>query len=435
MAAVERVVDEVDNVDNSSVLAQFVAARLDARADAIVEEWVDWVRSRVDNPTVDALPHRALLNHIPPVIKGLTEYLINPTAAIREDLLGHLNIHGHIRRDQGYEATDVMAEFDGLAHMVFRAMQVEVQEHEQTFPSNEVLEVFGRLSDGLRAMSYVTIAVYQQIAEERRHALAMRLSDFASSIGHELRNPLNTIAISAAALEATIADQATPESTVSIESIRRATQNAVGLLDDINILAMTQGGESRSRMAALPRLFQDVRVALSPMATEREVEIRFPDEIPRVAVEGLVGSLALANVMTNAIKYSDREKNERWVEVTCELQSGVDTPVIQITVRDNGIGIPADLEDRVFQRAFRAHPGYAEGTGLGLAITQELLVERGGRIELESQEGEGTTVIVQMRAIDAESVAATSALGRPESLMQRSVRAVLESYPDSADRT
>lgn len=409
-------------------LATFVAERLSDRTDKIVKEWVQWVRSRVDNPTVDALPQRALLNHIPPVVKALTEYLISPTFAVREEMLGHLKMHGQIRRDQGYEATDLMAEFDGLSHMIYRAMQSEVENHPSQFSVGEILDVFSKLSDGLRAMSYVTLAVYQQAAEERRQELARRLSQFGRSIGHELRNPLNTIALNAEVLEQLEQIESARGGAQPISAIKSAVQHALGLIDNIDILAMAQNGDSRSRMAALPRIFEDIRAQLYVQAKERDVELEFPSEIPRVAVEGIVGTLALVNVVSNAIKYSDRTKDKQWVRINTRLIDASESPFVEMEITDNGIGIPDDLQPRVFQRGFRAHPGHAEGTGLGLAITQELLVERGGRIELESQESEGTTVKILMRAIDSEAVPGGTHSDRPETLMDHSVRMVLDPY-------
>lgn len=412
--------------DDSAALAKFVAERLSSRADEIVEEWVQWVRSRVDNPTVDALPYRALLNHIPPVVQALTHYLLSPSFAVREEMLGHLKIHGQIRRDQGYEATDVMAEFDGLAHLIFRAMQEEIKGRATEYTVDDVLEVFGRLSDGLRAMSYVTLAEYQQAAQVRGHEMASRLSDFGRAIGHELRNPLNTISVGADVLEQLDSIEQSEMATQQIAVIRTAIKHAVGLIDDIDILSLTQGGESRSRMVGLPQLVEDVRTELQVQADARGIDIRVPEAIPRVAVEGLVGTLALVNVVSNAIKYSDAAKDTRWLQINAELKDGQESPFVEIVVKDNGIGIPEDMQLRVFQRAFRAHPGHAEGTGLGLAITQELLIDRGGRIDLESKESEGTTVTILIRAIDVESVSRLGNSERPELLMKRSVLMVMD---------
>ena len=409
-------------------LSVLIADRLDKRADGIVIDWIEWIRSRIKNPTVDALPHRALKNHIPPVIKALTNYIISPTYAVREDMLGHLRLHGQIRRDQGYEAIDLMAEFDGLSHMISRAMQKEFNELEDSFSVEEVLEVFSNLSDGLRAMSYVTLSVYQEAAEGRQQELARRLSDFGNAIGHELKNPLQTIRMSAELLKTLRKGDASEVEKEQFAAIAKAVRFAVGLIDDIDLLALAQGGESRSRMVSLPQIVEDLRVQLGSMAQERDVELIFQEEIPRVAVEGLVGTLVLVNLINNGIKYSDPAKKKRWVRLSARVVEGSESPFIEIEISDNGMGIEEDLQLRVFQRGFRAHPGHAEGTGLGLAISQELVIERGGRIELDSKEGKGSTFTVLLRAIDSEAVGSAGGPSRPEDIMQHSVDMVIHPY-------
>ena len=63
----------------------------------------------------------------------------------------------------------------------------------------------------------------------------------------------------------------------------------------------------------------------------------------------------------------------------------------RISVSDNGLGIPDEMQDLVFEQFVRAHPGVADGTGLGLAIVRAAIEQIGGRIWLESEHGAGTT--------------------------------------------
>jgi signal transduction histidine kinase len=135
-------------------------------------------------------------------------------------------------------------------------------------------------------------------------------------------------------------------------------------------------------MAALPQIFEELRSQLNAQAELRDVELEVAKDVPRVAVEGLVCMLALTNVVTNAIKYSDPAKDRRWVRVEADLVQGEESPFVEVVVHD----------------------------------------------DLDSRESEGTTVKVLMRAIDAESIARTAGGDRPESLMDRSVRMALDPY-------
>ena len=89
--------------------ARLAAQYLSDNADRLVDEWIDWVRSRVETETVQALPERALRNHIPPVLKSLAGYLAKPLELARGELLANLRLHGQIRRDQGYSLAEVLA--------------------------------------------------------------------------------------------------------------------------------------------------------------------------------------------------------------------------------------------------------------------------------------------------------------------------------------
>lgn len=102
--------------------------------------------------------------------------------------------------------------------------------------------------------------------------------------------------------------------------------------------------------------------------------------------------LAIRNLVANAIKYSDPKKQDRWVSVSCD-QSG-DT--FYISVQDNGLGIPADQVEKVFEPGVRAHPQAGRGSGLGLSIVSEVLEQRGGSVSVESRVGEGSTFRLEL---------------------------------------
>ncbi len=136
---------------------------------------------------------------------------------------------------------------------------------------------------------------------------------------------------------------------------------------------------------------------LREMAEARDVEIRVVDSLPTLKVD--VGRLELAfvNLLSNAIKYSDADKPSRYVEVSGESDDGFH----RILVRDNGIGIPAEALKTIFKRFTRAHAdrgdlSHVPGIGLGLAIVDDCVRSIGGIIEVESDEGAGTTFVLRL---------------------------------------
>jgi two-component system phosphate regulon sensor histidine kinase PhoR len=98
------------------------------------------------------------------------------------------------------------------------------------------------------------------------------------------------------------------------------------------------------------------------------------------------------NLLSNAIKYSDERKPERFVEIAARTVANGEC---EVSVRDNGVGIPADRIDRIFRRFARAHTDQPaletiSGVGLGLAIVDDCVEAMQGTIRVASQAGAGT---------------------------------------------
>jgi signal transduction histidine kinase len=112
------------------------------------------------------------------------------------------------------------------------------------------------------------------------------------------------------------------------------------------------------------------------------------EEIPDVEVDAAAIELSLTNYISNAIKYADPEKITRLVQVRGRVEQhddGGETLIVE--VRDNGLGVPQDAIEKLFQRFFRAHDQTVtgvEGTGLGLSIVRETVEGIGGRAWVES---------------------------------------------------
>lgn len=122
------------------------------------------------------------------------------------------------------------------------------------------------------------------------------------------------------------------------------------------------------------------------------------DDMPKVVIDVGRLELALVNLISNAIKYSDASKPERVVEVTAHT-AGDGSCVL--SVKDNGIGIPSHRIAQIFRRFTRAHSDQPEfeslaGVGLGLAIVDDCVSAMGGTITVESVEGRGTEFLVTL---------------------------------------
>jgi len=112
------------------------------------------------------------------------------------------------------------------------------------------------------------------------------------------------------------------------------------------------------------------------------VTVRIDPDLPPVEVSAAAVELCLTNLLANAIKYSDPDSDDRWVEVRGHVITRADGNCeVVVEVADNGVGVPAEARSRLFQRFFRAHETvmpHVEGTGLGLSIIRDTVGGLGG---------------------------------------------------------
>ena len=122
--------------------------------------------------------------------------------------------------------------------------------------------------------------------------------------------------------------------------------------------------------------------------------------------------LCLTNYISNAIKYSDPAKPERWVDVTGTLTFSGPPPGIgelTVRVRDNGLGVPPGARDRLFEQFYRAHTDTVtgvEGSGLGLSLVRETIGALGGKAWAEFPEEGGTVFAFSLPSRRKEDAAA-----------------------------
>lgn len=148
---------------------------------------------------------------------------------------------------------------------------------------------------------------------------------------------------------------------------------------------------------------------LREIAEENDVRVIVDERMPEVEVNAAAVELCLTNFLSNAIKYADPEEPERRVEVVTALENGDDEGRASIVVRviDNGLGVPEDRRDKLFQRFYRAHDDDVtiEGTGLGLSIVRETVESLGGRAWAEFP-GKGSVFAFSLPCRRAEDLPA-----------------------------
>ena len=217
--------------------------------------------------------------------------------------------------------------------------------------------------------------------------------EFTANVSHELKTPLQGIIGSAELLENGLVKQ--EDVPRFIGHIRSEAQRLVTLIGDIIRLSQLDEGEPMpAEPVELLALAREAAESLQSAAAARNVTVTVEGEpVELTGVRRLLYEIVF-NLCDNAIKYNT-DGGRVQVTVTKENETAA------VTVRDTGIGIPPDQQDRVFERFYRvdkSHSKASGGTGLGLSIVKHAVQYHHGAIHLQSEVGKGTEIRVTFPA-------------------------------------
>jgi signal transduction histidine kinase len=249
------------------------------------------------------------------------------------------------------------------------------------------------------AVALANATLYQEAVHEREQLkeLERLKSQFLSLVSHELRTPLSSIKASAEVLLSTAPEEA-PEAQVRLlRNIDRSSDRLGALITDLLDLTRLEGGrlELHRERVDLREVAEEALATVRPLADSRRQELRVSLDGACCQVDGdrrRLEQIAL-NLLTNAVKYG-RVGGRIWLAVRRAPDGR-----IRLEVRDDGPGIRESDQRLVFERFYRPDTDEtrrAPGTGLGLPIARALTELHGGRIELRSEAGRGTTFVVTL---------------------------------------
>jgi PAS domain S-box-containing protein len=238
------------------------------------------------------------------------------------------------------------------------------------------------LEDGLKRSNDQLATVVADLNRSNQE-----LDEFSYIASHDLKEPLRGIHNYVSFLLEDYAERLDDDGRSYLDRIQRLAERMTALID--RLLAYSRLGSSPLAMDAvdLDAVLDDVAEDLKFALAEQAVELRRTGHLPIVTGNALRLGEVFQNLIGNAVKYND--KSEKWVEVGCDDHGA--TPVF--FVRDNGIGIPPQHRDTIFRIFKRLHEQskFGGGTGAGLTIVKKIIERHGGRIWLDSNQGEGTT--------------------------------------------
>jgi signal transduction histidine kinase len=229
---------------------------------------------------------------------------------------------------------------------------------------------------------------FNQMAS-RLEAGDARRRAFLAEVAHELRTPLTVLQ---GQLEA-MADGIYPADRDRLVALQAQTRAMARLVDDLRTISLAEVGalDLHPVVADLVPLLDEIVMAHEPAARRQGVRLTAgPVSAPALARIDLTATRrVLANIVANSLRHTPAGGR---VELVVHDDASSDRATI--VVRDTGTGVPADLLPNVFERFVKG--GASDGTGLGLAIARDLVEAMGGRIEMASQEGVGTTVTIRL---------------------------------------
>jgi signal transduction histidine kinase len=363
-------------------LAGVLAERLREARDELTRRWLDRISARVTLDKNRIFPTDDLLDHIPLLVDGIADYMEDPAEEISAETLVVAKAAelGELRLSQGFSANEILKEYEILGGVLFNFLIQTVDTVEEECTRGELLACGQRLFRAIAVIQQITTGHYLRKAGAEVHRREERLRSFNRMVTHELKGGLGAVVGAVGMLEEPWVNQDAEKLQRFVAIIARAADGMQGVLEDLLSLSRTDGGARKKHNVLLEDAVKESARQLREMANKAGVAIRVAGDVPRVEVDAAAVELCLTNYISNGIKYADPDKTERWVAVSAYFDTADSGGELILEVRDNGLGVPPDERDRLFQRFFRSErDAEVEGTGLGLNIVRETAAAIGGR--------------------------------------------------------
>ena len=387
------------------VLTEFgdvIAARMSAEHEGLAARWFERLVDLLPVDARDVFPTESLLDHVPDLIQQIGGYLRQPDAtaiAANTAILDKARELGALRHAQRASLHQLLREYQ-LLRGVLVTFVVEETERLGVKPSPvDSITLVSRLHQAIDILAQSTVEMFVSLYTDTITTQRERLEQFTRMAAHEWRQPLGALRFGTSLLAKGDLD---PERTRrALVIVERNVTHLVELTHKLERIARMRDGDDDTvvtQEVSAAAIATEAARQLREMAEAHGVELRISPALPTLTVD--VGRLELTflNLLSNGIKYSDPQKAERWVEIAPEDSAAAECRVV---IRDNGIGIPAQALQTIFQRFTRGHAGRDDlhgigGIGLGLSIVDDCVTAMRGHIAVQSDEGVGTTFVLTL---------------------------------------
>jgi signal transduction histidine kinase len=214
------------------------------------------------------------------------------------------------------------------------------------------------------------------------------VGELASGVGHELRNPLNVIRNCAYLLNMSLSEKSDEEAMKTLKVLDKQIDIANKIVTDLlDFTRIKPPSQSKVDLAYL------IKESLSYITVPDHVAIKsnFNGNTPQIVTDGEQISRVFTNIITNAVQAMSGPTAAK--TGTMAIDIATDEGFVKVNFKDTGCGIAEENINKIFEPLFTTKP---KGIGLGLAISKRLIEQNGGKIEVASKVGEGTTFTVAL---------------------------------------
>jgi signal transduction histidine kinase len=313
----------------------------------------------------------------------VADYVRNPAAEIAVDMpvVAKAMELGELRHKQGFDAYEILKEYEFLGGILFEFFTRTVEEISQPCEKGELMACGSRLYRAVTIIQQSTMIHFLLLADKHVAEREERLRTFNRVISHEIKNRVGAI-LGASSVLNELSEMPAHKRAELEEIVLRNAREMRHTVENVLVLARTDGDDPRQhRNVKLSEAVGEAVRQTREAAQGAKIDVRILPGMPDIEVSAAVIELCVKNYLSNAIKYADPAKAQRFVEISgSEDETNDGERRVVVRVRDNGIGVPADKRDKLFERFFRAHEGMTsiEGTGLGLSIVREAAESLGG---------------------------------------------------------
>jgi CheY-like chemotaxis protein/signal transduction histidine kinase/methyl-accepting chemotaxis protein len=317
------------------------------------------------------------------------------------------------------QAEELEAQHEELRQMNEELMrqkdQLQVSEEELKVSQEELQEKNKELESRASELEehYEKIQIKNRELEDARQAIEMKImqvesisrykTEFLANMSHELRTPLNSILILSKLMADENDKQGLTKQADHARVIHTSGNDLLKLINDILDLSKIESGHIRLEVKEIPLQTLEFKSDFKVLAKEKNIDFSIvidPDAPETIMTDEFRLKQILKNLLSNAFKFTPHKgkvqllisKNHKNRNFKSENLKNADT-VVSFSVSDNGIGIPKDKHELIFeafQQADNSTTRKYGGTGLGLSISKELAIILGGEIHLESETGKGS---------------------------------------------